>query len=148
MADTYVQKIISAISTLMAAAGKPANLVVSTSRVKPASASKLIVVAPLLDAPAREATSRNREYLGVRRLLTVGLLCRVSGMDSDNEALRKWVISQLFKDQTLGGLASSISEGETEWQGEMDSESDYSIAVMQIVVEYARPKNSLEYVAQ
>lgn len=82
----------------------------------------------------------------MRRLLTVGILCRVSGTDTDNEALRKWAIAQLYKDQTLGGLVTSISEGETEWQGEMDSESDYSIAVMQIVVEYARPKNSLEYV--
>lgn len=146
MADTYVQEIISAISTLMAATGKPANLVVSTSRVKPSGAAKLIVVLPLLDAPASDGPVRNREFLAARRLLTVGILCRVAGTDLDNEDLRKWAIAQLFREPTLGALATSISEGETEWQGELDSESDYSIAVMQIVVEYARPKNSLEYV--
>jgi len=146
MADTYVQEIISRISALLDATGKPVELVVSTSRVKPASAAKLIVLAPLLDAPAKDTTSRNREHLAVRRLLTMGVLCRVSGTDSDNEELRKWVITQIFTDQTLDGLVTSISEGETEWNGEIDSESDYSIAVMQIMVEYARPKYSLEYI--
>ncbi len=144
MADTYVKKIVAAIASTLDATGKPTGLVVSTARKRPSKAAKHMAVFPLQDEAPNESAPRNRAFSGARRLLTVGVACRSAGTDLDNEALRAWAVSQLFKDETFGGIAVSLAEGETAWLGEIDSQSDYSDALMQFIVEYSRPKNSLE----
>lgn len=150
MADTYVKKIVSAIAAALDAdePSRPTGLVVTTSRVRPSRASKLVAVFPLQDEAPGESTSRNRAFMGTRRLLTVGVVCRCAGTDLDTELLRAWVVAQLFKDVTFGGIAVGLTEGETTWLAEIDSKSDYSDALMQFVVEYSRAKDSLDYPVQ
>jgi hypothetical protein len=143
--DTYVKQIVAAIAAALDAAGKPAGLAISTSRARPSRNAKYIAVFPLQDEAPNESASRNRAFLGTRRLLTIGVVCRCAGTDLDNEILRAWAVAQLFKDETFGGIAVSLAEGETSWLGEIDSKSDYSDALMQFIVEYSRPRNSLEY---
>ena len=141
MSQTYVSKILEAIAEAIDAPGKPAGLVVTTSRQQPSAAKKLIAVFPLQDKPDEERTPRTRA--AVRRFLTVAVVCRCAGTDIDNEELRAWATTRLMADITLGGIAASVAEAITEWQGELDSQSSYSMAVMQFVVEYARPINEL-----
>lgn len=147
MADTYVQKIVAAMVTALQAAGGPAGLKVTASRKQPtASGSTLkhMAVYPLRDAETGEARPRN--FPGARRLLTVQVMCRCAGTDQDNEALRAWALAQLMKDRTLGGVAVDLDEVETNWTGELDSAAEYSEAAMDFVVEYARPRATLEKV--
>ena len=144
MADTYVKRIVAAIAAAIDAPGKPAGLVVSPSRKRPSNAAKYIAVFPIHDEAASEATPRSRAFMGARRLLTVQLLCRCAGTDLDNEALRAWAVAQLMQDVTLGGIAVGLDEAATDWQGEIDSTTEYSEAPMEFVVEYARRRNTLE----
>ncbi len=143
---TYVKRIVAAIAALLDAAEKPAGLAVTASRKRPSKASKFIAVFPVHDEPAGENAPRNRAFMGARRFLTVAVMCRCAGSDLDNEDLRAWAVAQLYKDVTLGGVAVSLAESDTDWHGEIDSQNDFSQAVMQFVVEYSRPKGSLEYV--
>ena len=138
---TYVKKILEAIAETLNAPGKPSGLVITTSRTQPSSAAKLIAVFPLQDKPVEELTPRTRA--AARRFLTVAVVCRCAGTDIDNEELRAWAVSRLMADITLGGIAARVMETITEWQGEFDSQSNYSMAVMQFSVEYARPINEL-----
>jgi hypothetical protein len=146
MADTYVKRIVAAIATLIDATGKPTGLVVSSSRKRSSNAAKHIAVFPLHDEAANENIPRSRAFMGARRILTVEIVCRCAGSDLENETIRSWIVAQLFKDVTLGGIAVGLDEGATDWQGEIDSQNDYSEALMQFVVEYSRPKNNLELV--
>jgi hypothetical protein len=147
MADTYVKKILAAIIALVDAAGKPAGLTVSASRVMPTPSDdqlKHIAVYPVLDVEKPGNAFHNPAFSGSHRLLTVAIECRCAGTDQDNETLRAWAYGQVMSNMELGGLARQITEDTTEWQGRMDSTSDYSQALLEIVVEYARKRNTLE----
>jgi hypothetical protein len=140
---TFVNRIIATIiARLDTASGKPPGLIVLASRQQPSNAGTLIKVFPVNDAAADDNAPRVR--IGVRRILTVAVMCRSAGTDINNEILRAWTHAQLFADETLGGVAVCIREGDTDWHGELDSKQDSSMAVMQYGVEYSRPKNTLE----
>lgn len=136
---------LTAIAAILdvAGPGRPAGLVVSLARKRPGKAAGFMAVFPLQDEAPAPAGTQNRLIRGARRILTVGVLCRTAGTDLDNEELRAWAVSQLFRDTTLGGIAVGISEGETLWRGEIDSQSDYGEALMHFLVEYSRPKDGL-----
>jgi len=139
---TRVQQILEAIAAAIDAPGKPAGLVVITSRRIPSSAERFVAVFPMQDKPAEnEAPPRTR--VAARRFLSVAVVCRCAGSDIDNEILRDWTVSRILKSTTLEGIASRVIETVTDWQGELDSQNTYSIAVTQFLVEYARPITSL-----
>jgi hypothetical protein len=147
MADTAVKGIVAAIVALVSAAGKPAGLTVTASRLRPGASDadlKRIAIYPVSDDAAPSGEPRNRTFAGARRRLTVALECRCAGTDLDNEALRAWAYGQVMADPSLGGLALNVEEGATEWAGELDSAADYSQALLALVVEYVRPRRSLE----
>ena len=147
MADTYVKKILAAIVALVDADGKPAGVKVSASRKRATGSGaglKHIAVFPVHDEPSPSSEPRNRAFPATKRLLTVALECRCAGTDLDNEVLRAWAYGQVMKDFSLGGLALNLTEGNTEWHGDLDSNADYSEAPMEVVVEYVRPRSTLE----
>lgn len=149
MADTLVKKLVDAAAAAIAAndPGKPAGLIVVASRIKSTAGSKdlkRIAVYPLADNPKQDNTPRNRTLLAVHRVLTLVVECRCAGTDLDNEVLRAWAIGQLMKDCTLGGLAVDLNEGTTGWDELQDSTTDVSQALVEILVDYARLKASLE----
>lgn len=147
MGDTYVSQIVTAVATLADAAGKPAGLVVTTSRQRPTSSDTALshmAVYPVRDEPAASSEPRNRCFAGARRKLTVAIECRCAGSDLDNEVLRAWALQQVMSDFTLGGKAVNVEEGVTDWAGEVDSTADYSQAVLELIVEYVRPRRTLE----
>ena len=143
MSETYVQKILIAAAVAIDAPEKPAGTVVITSRSQPSAASRLITVFPLQDKPV-ENERQPRTRAGSHRYLTIAVVCRSPGTDIDNEELRAWAAARLLGNPTLDGAAVNIIETITDWQGELDSQNTYSMAVMQFLVEYARPVNSLE----
>lgn len=147
MADTLVKRIVNAVAGLLDAAGKPAGLVVTASRIKStagAAGLKRIAVFPLADNPKPDNAPRARTFLGAHRILTLIVECRCAGTDLDNETLRAWAISKIMADVSLGGLALDVDEGTTEWADTQDAKADYSQALVEILVEYARAKASLE----
>lgn len=147
MADTCVKGLVTAIAALVDAAGHPAGLTVSTSRQRPTAsdaALKRISIYPMRDEQASSSEPRNRTFAGARRRLTVALECRCAGTDLDNEVLRAWAYGQVMADPSLGGLALTVEEGTTDWAGDLDSAADYSEAVLELVVEYVRPRRALE----
>jgi len=142
MAKTYVGRIIEAMAAAIDTDGKPQGLAVSTSRQTPVGKNPAIFIFPAQDKPADDAAGpRNRA--GTRRFLTVAVVCRCAGTDLDNEELRAWAAGRLLSDTTLGGNAVRVIETVTDWQGEIDSQNQYSMAVMQFMVEYARPIETL-----
>lgn len=147
MAETRVARIIGALVAAIDVAGKPAGLVVTTSRVAPTASGvelRQIAVYPVRDEAAPSSETRTRTFPGARRLLTVALECRCAGRDLSNEPIRAWAVQQAMADPALGGAALSIEEGATEWAGDQDSATDYSQAIVDLVVEYARPRGILE----
>jgi hypothetical protein len=147
MADTLVKDIVEAVAALLNATGKPTGLEVTASRIKSAPGGKTFkraAVFPLADNPKPDNTQRNRGFLGAHRILTLVVECRCAGTDLDNEVLRAWAISQIMKDESLGGLALDVNEGTTEWAEAQDAQADYSQALIEILVEYSRAKKSLE----
>ena len=146
MADTHVKRIVEEIAALVNATGKPEGLTVSTSRTHPTPSNeqlKHIIVYPVRDTDA-DKQSRNRVFHGSHRQLTVAIECLTAGTDMDNEQLRSWAYGQLMADPSLGGKALNIAEGDTNWEGEADSKTDYSLAALEVLVEYVRPRNTLE----
>jgi hypothetical protein len=147
MADTCVTQIVTAIAALMDATGAPTGLTVTASRVRPTAsdaALKHIAVYPVHDEAAPSYERRNRLFQGARRRLTVMIECRCAGTDLDNEALRAWAYDQVMADPSLGTLVVNVEEGATDWAGDLDSTADYSQAGLELVVEYVRPRRSLE----
>jgi hypothetical protein len=147
MADTCVASIVTAIAALMDATGKPTGLTVTASRRRSTAsdaALQHLAVYPVRDEPAPSYERRNRLFQGARRRLTVVVECRCAGTDLDNEALRAWAYDQVMADRSLGGLAVNVEEGTTEWGGELDSTADYSQSALELIVEYVRPRRTLE----
>jgi len=142
MTETHVGKIIAAIEGLLNAPEKPNGLIVIASRSMPSNAKRLITVFPMQDKPADE-NRPPRTRAAIRRFLVVGIVCRIAGTDIENEELRAWALSQLISNPTLDGNAVGIIETTTDWQGELDSQNTYSMAVIQFLVEYVRPIESL-----
>ncbi len=145
MADTHVKRIVEEIASLLDGTGKPAGLTVSTSRTHPTPSNedlKHIIVYPVRDTDA-DNISRNRTFHGSLRQLLVNIECHSAGTDMDNESLRAWAYGQLMQDPSLGGKCLNITEGDTTWEGESDSNTDYSLAALEVLVEYVRPRNTL-----
>jgi hypothetical protein len=147
MADTCVSQLVSAIAALMVGTGAPTGVTVTPSRRRSTAsdaALKQIAVYPVRDEAAQSYVPRNRQFQGARRWLTVRVECRCAGTDLDNEDLRAWAYGQVMADRSLGGLALNVEEGPTDWAGDVDSAADYSQADLDLVVEYVRPRRSLE----
>lgn len=127
MADSIRLRLADAAAAALALASvtinsavrtKPTGLTVHRFRNRPVLSDNLPALVLSLDSdtkPVRDATDRVDRILN----LVVEHRVKVSAGTAPDDAvdpLVKWAVFALFANETLGGLASHIEEGETVWE--------------------------------
>lgn len=117
MADSILEQIAQRAVADLGAVGKPADLQVHRSRARPIDQDELpAAVVYLLTEVAQRKGGEWGPLLECDAMLAVEL--RVAGNPPDQvlDPHRTWAIAQLESDQTMGGLATSVSYVGAEWQ--------------------------------
>lgn len=141
--------ILAAFETALGAASagsftKPSGLVVSRFRVRPTdrTTAKSIAVYPLAESSQR--VGQNRSPL-TQHFLTVRCECRaVCGAnetaDQALDPILAWTVQALFRDESLGGLASAIAETACQWDAS-EADETYAVAWKDVTVTFAALAN-------
>lgn len=143
LTNTIIVNITAALTTA-AALGPVAghNITVERSRTRPTEAAELPVA---FVRPAKEFVEKigtGIRVAGVKRRLHVAVLIRAAGLDSNLDPFRTFVIENVMKDLTAGGIASEINELEHDWEAEGASDGDYSQDQIIFEVVYQTARNT------
>ena len=142
-------QILAAITTALGVASvngftKPSGLVVSRFRVRPtdSATAKSVSVYPMTESSQR--VGQNRSPL-TQHYLTVRCECRaVCGTnetaDQSLDPILAWVVQSLLADESLGGLASGITESACAWDAS-EADETYAVAWKDMTVTFAALAN-------
>jgi hypothetical protein len=136
MADSYTKRITSQIVAVLGAPGVPTGVTVNKSRDTAVAVNELPMYSVYLDNEHPEPIGQPRRPVLIKRELDLAVKIRVAGTDDDIDPHRQWVIAQIMTDTSLGGLASNIQEGDTEWDSEEATDGNYTASIIRFKVEY------------
>lgn len=135
------KQILEAARTALLASVPPAGLTVDRFRTlpNPPGTTKRVSIYPAQEGVQRVGNQIDSPL--VERSLIMRFECRASAIGSTTpddalDDLLVWVISALYADQTLGGLANYLAEVQTTWDAEA-SDQTYAVAWLDVLVHYA-----------
>jgi hypothetical protein len=143
LTDTIIANITAAL-TNAAALGPVAGhtVTVERSRTRPTEPGELPVV---FVRPAKEYVEKigtGIRVAGMKRRLHIAVLIRAAGTDVNLDPYRSFVIENVMKDLTAGGIASEINELEHDWEADGASDGDYSQDQIIFEVVYQTARNT------
>jgi hypothetical protein len=136
MADSYTKRITSQIVAAIGATGVPAGVTVNKSRDTAVAVNELPMYSVYLDNEHPEPVGQPRRPVLIKRELDLAIKIRVLGTDDDIDPHRQWIIAQIMGDPSLGGLASNITEVDSEWDSEEATEGNMTAFIVHFKVEY------------
>ena len=141
MSASIREQILVAATATIDAAGKPTGLLVKRERWHPVEVANLptALIYAEDDEPRPFEGNHYKSPLVERQLaLRVDLRALGDGQTPADVALDPlivWVTQQMFKDETLGGLANGVVEGRTAWNS-VEGDVAISSAAMQFTIKY------------
>jgi hypothetical protein len=136
MADSFTKRIVARGVAVISAPGIPTGVTVNKSRDTAVALNELPMYSLYLDNEHAEPQGQARRPVLIKRELDLAIKIRVQGTDDDIDPHRQWIIASIMADTSLGGLASNIQEGDTEWDSEEATDGNYTASIIHFKVEY------------
>jgi hypothetical protein len=118
---TIREQIVERAIAALRSGSPPAGLTIHRERTRPLESDNLpaIVFKDLKESKPRGIGSNYKAPL-VEREVSIALEFRAAGSsgvspDQAIDPLQEWALVQIFKDESFGGLANGVEEGETVW---------------------------------
>jgi hypothetical protein len=136
MADSITKRIAAQVVTVIGALGVPAGVTVNKTRDTAVALNELPMYSVYLDNEHADPQGQPRRPVITKRELDLAVKIRVNGTDDDIDPHRQWIIASIIGDPSLGGLATNVTEGDTEWDSEEGTDGSFTATIIHFKVEY------------